>query len=70
MNTSITNPRSTNNTSDRDPNLIHLVPIQAVSDGSMIAFCGFDCSDRRQKEPGAANCVVCLDMGYDATRLA
>jgi hypothetical protein len=45
--------------------IIHLVPdgmMKLLTDEPLIAYCGYDCSDRIPKPGAVANCVVCIEM--------
>jgi elongation factor P hydroxylase len=49
--------------------IIHLVSAYNVAHDRRIAYCGHDCSGRTWKEPGSANCVVCIDIADNERRL-
>ena len=48
--------------SNRKSPLIHLVPLERLRAGSMKAYCGYDCTGRKMKDPGSEDCVVCIEM--------
>jgi hypothetical protein len=47
---------------ERDPDVIHLLPVHRFVAGDMTARCGFDVSGRRPRHYERANCVVCLSL--------